>query len=127
MSNNVEPGSPPIDIRYSIELDNRVTFSWRPPLIANGVITVIDHFHTVSSTFIHFQGYTIYISDDRQRPLINWLTHQLPAAETTFQLIRGTLKPITRYYLRISANTTDGEGVISNATEFTTLTGGMCM
>lgn len=52
----LKPGGPPEDLGSLVDLDNRVTLDWGPPIHPNVPLT----------------GYTVYISPDPSLPLSEW-------------------------------------------------------
>jgi hypothetical protein len=52
----LKPGGPPTQLGSLVDLDNRVTLNWNPPIHSNVPLT----------------GYTIYVSPDPSLPLDQW-------------------------------------------------------
>ncbi|KAI6201744.1 hypothetical protein M3Y96_00874900 [Aphelenchoides besseyi] len=103
-----KPGSPPLNIAPTIDLDNKVTIQWNPPIYPNGDL---DH-------------YKVYLSADPSKPLDQWQTfdvHDLDNPKIEFN--RGELEPETPYFVQISSINKDGEGVKSEPKTFETVSG----
>ncbi|CAD5215684.1 unnamed protein product [Bursaphelenchus okinawaensis] len=103
-----KPGSPPVTIDPDVDVDNKVTIKWKPPVHPNGDIT----------------GYKVYLSADPSKPLDQWQTFDVPASEDPqIQFGRGELEPDTPYHVQVSAVNPDGEGVKSDPVPFQTQSG----
>uniref|UniRef100_A0A183G3Q2 Protein-tyrosine-phosphatase n=1 Tax=Heligmosomoides polygyrus TaxID=6339 RepID=A0A183G3Q2_HELPZ len=103
-----KPGSPPRDISVIVDPDNRVTVTWAPPKYPNGDIT----------------GYNVYLTGDPSQPVDQWQVFNV-ADPNDPKLIfkRGELEPESPYYVKIAAVNPSGEGVQSDASHFTTVSG----
>ncbi|KAI1721109.1 fibronectin type III domain-containing protein [Ditylenchus destructor] len=106
--NVIKPGSPPAEISPIVDLDNRVTISWDPPIHPNGEV----------------KKYKVYLTADSSKPLEQWQTFEVAALpEPKIEFTRGELEPETPYYIRILAENDHGEGVPSDITHFVTVSG----
>jgi hypothetical protein len=66
----------------------------------------------------------VYLSADPSKPIDQWQTfdvHNLDNPMIVFN--RGELEPETPYYVQIAAVNKDGEGIKSEVTHFTTVSG----
>lgn len=70
------------------------------------------------------QQYRFYLSDDLNKPISQWNISEWPSTERLHVIERYLLRPATTYYIRLSAVNENGEGVQSDAIDFTTATGG---
>uniref|UniRef100_A0A0R3PSV6 protein-tyrosine-phosphatase n=1 Tax=Angiostrongylus costaricensis TaxID=334426 RepID=A0A0R3PSV6_ANGCS len=105
-----EPGSPPRDIDVIVDPDNRVTLTWQPPKYPNGEIT----------------SYNVYLTGDPSKPVSQWQVFEVKdPSNPRLVFKRGELEPENPYYVRIAAVNVAGEGILSDATHFNTVSGGL--
>lgn len=97
-----------MNIDPDVNVDNKVTIKWNPPAFPNGDL----------------EKYVVYLTADPSKPLDQWQrfdVHNVDNPQIEFN--RGELEPETPYYTQISAVNKDGEGVKSDTTQFTTVSG----
>uniref|UniRef100_A0A914HSM9 Uncharacterized protein n=1 Tax=Globodera rostochiensis TaxID=31243 RepID=A0A914HSM9_GLORO len=104
----LKPGGPPRDVAAEVEVDNKVTVSWRPPAYTNGPLS----------------GFLLLLSPNPSLPLDQWRHFPVPSGDQPRHVFqRGELEPETAYYVRVAAENVHGRGEHSEVATFVTVSG----